>query len=133
MEQLEAFAQWAQALELNWGGRNQKAELLRWIKERDNAAFNWAWNRAFRDVRTCEKKNPLTIEERTWLESFRITTEVIVEIALFASADEQQGLLFCVNADFQLLARAARVGFSDPWLDKLRAEYEAGRFPHRTL
>lgn len=26
-----------------------------------------------------------------------------------------------------------RVGLSDLWLDRLRAEYKAGRFPHGTL
>ena len=136
MEQLEAFARWAQELELDWRGRTQQEKLLRWTKERkerNGATFGWARKRALRNVRTCEKKNPLTIEEKTWLESFEITTEVIVQIALSSSSDEQWELVSCVNADFQLLARAARVDFRDEWLDKLRAEYEAGRIPHGTL
>jgi hypothetical protein len=38
-----------------------------------------------------------------------------------------------VSDDFDLLARAIAVGYSDPWLELLLDEYQSGRFPHGDL
>lgn len=126
MEEFQKFDIWVSALDLEW---NKKDQLLRWLKEREDAQFRWAWNRAHRRMIAAEKSDPLIQEESDWLSWFEITVENVVEAALY-SCDELLGqFLDYVNSDFQLLARAARLRLSDPWLDKLRGEYEAGRFP----
>ncbi len=133
MEEFEKFDQWIYALWLDWNFKGEINPIPIWLKAREDAAFCWAWNCAARKLATVEKKKPLDEVETRYLDHLEITVEVVLTGTLIRhdeSSDEFWACHRCVDADFQLLARAARLHHSDSFLEKLREEYDAGRFPH---
>lgn len=136
MKEFQGFDTWLRGLDVDWDVKGEANQIPIWLKARDDAAFRWAWNRAARNVTSVEEKTPLDEAKTVWLEHLEITVEMVVECALprhdeFSS--ELWACVTCVYADSQLLARATRLQISDLFLDKLRAEYNAGRFPRGTL
>ncbi len=140
MEEFQKFKVWVDSLflgsDFEWDSKGQEDQLQIWLKERENAAFHWAWNRAARQVTVAEKKRPLNETEIVWLEHFDFTVELLVKCELSQYDEFSQDLwdfIGYICKDFQLLARAARLDLSNPYLEKLRAEYDAGRFPRGLL
>lgn len=105
-------------------------EQIQWLALRDAPAFDSQWMRVWKAVEAQEIGAPLTEAENSVLEEIRESgfSKVIDSDSVYVNE-----LAEYASDDFDLLARAARVGFSDFWIDKLRAEYKAGRFPHGTL
>ncbi len=111
-------------------------ELIAWLDARDvplpglekRNGFELEWLRVFSLVKEQEKIVPLDEAELAALTEVRKAAFLHV-IRLTGNDD----LAASVSDDFDLILRAARVGIHDEWLDKLRAEYEAGRFPNGAL
>ena len=103
---------------------------MQWVANRAAPAWVSQWERVRAAIKIQEQGQPLTAPEVTALEAIRAVgfNQAFASHEVYANE-----IADCAVADFNLLARAARVGFSDFWLDKLRAEYEAGRFPHGAL
>ena len=118
---------WVQALNFpDWDV--EEDEQTRWVAKRKVAGFDLHRTRVLAAVQIQEANAPLSEAEHQVLRSIYATG--------LATANEWsfvEGLSDCAAADFDLIARALRVGYSDFWLDRLRAEYEAGRFPHSPL
>ena len=131
MDELLKMKDWVESLYFDWMGRGKEEQQVQWLKERDNAAFHWAWNHALRQVVKREKTMPLDAQEEKLLSQIETALEASMYIS--GEVEEEYDLLYYVTKDFDLLARAARVDVQNEWLDKLRAEYEAGRFPRGTL
>ncbi len=132
MDELQAVARWLETLDFSrWDygdGEDPEDEEMRWVAERNAEPFSSQRKRVLTVVQMQEATVPLNEAERRVVNTIR-------EIG-FAAAIEwsfTNELPFCAADDFELLARAARVRVWDFWLDKLRTEYEAERFPHGTL
>ncbi|RYX83743.1 hypothetical protein EON83_13290 [bacterium] len=103
-------------------------EQMQWVSARKSPLFDSQRQRVLAMVKAQEDYLPLTESESQVIALIR---DKGVRRANFLSFVD--GLSELAADDFVLLARAARVGVVDFWLDKLRAEYEAGRFPRGKL
>ena len=95
------------------------------LDSRDAQPFDDEWVRVHKAVEHEKRASSLNIQ-------------IVDEIRELAFKKEYQNtgngeIAGYVSDDFDLLARAIAVGYSDPWLELLWNEYHAGRFPHGDL
>lgn len=127
MDELSKIEAWIETLNFGeWS--DDEDEQLKWLAARDSPQFDSQWMRIFDLVKVQEEDFPLSESERQKITDIRrvgyfTTMKWAVENEVPAYASD----------DFELLARAARVGLTDFWLDKLRAKYQRGEFPHGVL
>lgn len=127
MDELLKTLTWVQTLDFpNWDV--EEDEQMQWVANRKVAGFDVQRTRVSTAVQLQEANAPLSEAEHQVLNVIRETGRLAANQWSFA-----EGLADGAVSDFELIARALRVGFSDFWLDRLRAEYEGGCFPHGTL
>jgi len=127
VEELLKFREWFGTINLsNWP--EDEDEQIAWLEARDESTFESQWLRVHREVEAREHENSLLPNEEAVLTDIRKTAYM----ATIRSSGNDE-LAAYVSDDFDLLARAARLQIHDEWLQKLCAEYEAGRFPYQTL
>lgn len=139
MGELKRIRAWLDTLDFlfsDWNSSEESEredEQIEWLEARDEPAFEAQWNRVLLAIQAHEASAPpLEEAEETLLEEIRR----IAFLKMMRSPDlyfRDSEMAACVSDDFQLLARAVRVGYSDPFLVALRGEYEAGRFPRGAL
>ena len=132
MDELLKVEAWITTLDFsNWYDAHwnpEEDEQMRWLAERDRAEFDSQWMRVFAFVRSQEEFTPLSQTELEKLEEIRKIGYVMLMKWALVNEIAAYG-----TDDFELIARAARLHLTDFWLDKLRAEYDRGRFPHGPL
>jgi len=127
VEELLKFRGWLGTINLsNWP--EDEDEQIEWLEARDESAFESHWLRVHREVQAREQETPLSPDEEAVLTDIR---KIAYMTTIRSSGNNE--LAAYVSDDFGLLARAARLQLEDEWLQKLRAEYEAGRSPHQTI
>lgn len=128
MDELLSIEAWIGTLDFASWDVDVDEEQLRWVAARNSASFHSQLQRVWAAVQMQEQHNPLNEAEHQVMG--RIHERGVLKANEWSFVD---GLSLLAAHDFEMLARASRVGIFDFWLDKLRAEYEAGRFPHGRL
>ena len=127
MDELLKTLTWVQTLDFP-DREVEEDEQTQWVANRKVAGFDRHRTRVLAAVQMQEASAPLSDAEYQVLCAIRV-----VGLGTANEWSFVKGLSNYAVADFDLIARARRVGFSDFWLCRLISEYEAGRFPHTAL
>lgn len=95
---------------------------------RDYQGFETEWLKVSQAVKQREESQQLSDEDKTAIDELREAT--FKKTYQVTGNGEISG---CVSDDFDLIARALVVDYSDAWLDALWAKYQTGDFPHGGL
>ncbi len=101
-----------------------EGEWNRMLDLRDENAFESEWLRVDEEIRAREAEMLLEDDERKVLEQIRERT---FKIAFQNTRNAE--IAASVSDDFDVMARAKRVGLNNSWLDNLIQEYATGKFP----
>lgn len=96
-----------------------------WLDLRDSDEFDASWMSAHLSTKERETSSPLGQDE---LEIVNHIREMAFLKTIRATGHSE--LAAYVSDDFELMARAARIGFEDRWLRALSDVYQQERFPY---
>lgn len=127
MNELLQFRLWLESLDFSTWPTDAET-LDSWLDLRDAFEFEREWEHVVRQLQNLELEFPVQADEQPVLEDIQ-KTAFLAAIRVTGSNE----LAAYVSDDFDVLARATRLGFNDRWLNTLRLRYEQGRFPRGTL